>query len=153
MSDQGWNVIRECNVTAIRKASRRLTQLYDEALRPVGLRSTQYSVLAELTANAGNPPTMRQLADSLIMDRSALGHAVRPLVRDGLLALEEGQADRRSRLISVTPKGRNLFRRAQLSWQEVQDYVAAAMGDEQAENLRTVMLAVAGNDRLRSLSN
>ncbi|WP_318219159.1 MarR family winged helix-turn-helix transcriptional regulator [Streptomyces sp. SCL15-6] len=152
MSDSTWNVIRECNVTAIRKASRRLTQLYDEALRPVGLRSTQYSILAELTANAGNPPTMRQLADSLIMDRSALGHAVRPLIRNELLALEESPADRRSRLITVTPKGWDLFRRAQLSWQEVQDHVAAVMGDGQAESLRTALLAVAGHDRLLSTS-
>jgi DNA-binding MarR family transcriptional regulator len=152
VSDSTWNVIHECNVTAIRKASRRLTQLYDEALRPVGLRSTQYSILAELTANAGNPPTMRQLADSLIMDRSALGHAVRPLIRNELLALEESPADRRSRLITVTPKGWDLFRRAQLSWQEVQDHVAAAMGDGQAESLRAALLAVAANDRLLSMS-
>ncbi|MEV5492946.1 MarR family transcriptional regulator [Streptomyces bobili] len=153
MAESTWKVIRDCNVTAVRKASRRLTQLYDEALRPVGLRSTQYSILAELTENAGNPPTMRQLADALIMDRSALGHALRPLVREGLLALEESPADRRSKLITVTPKGRDLFVQARLSWQGVQDHVAAAVGEEQAESLRTALLAVAGNDRLMTLSN
>ncbi|MEU1371849.1 MarR family winged helix-turn-helix transcriptional regulator [Streptomyces sp. NPDC005803] len=153
MSDVSWNVIRECNVTAVRKASRRLTQLYDEALRPVGLRSTQYSILAELAENAGNPPTVRQLADSLIMDRSALGHALRPLVRDELLALEKGPADRRSRLITVTPKGRDLFRQAQLSWQEIQDRIAGVLGEEQAESLRTALLAVADNDRLMAMSD
>ena len=153
MSELTWNVIRDCNVTAVRKASRRLTQLYDEALRSVGLRSTQYNILAELTENAGNPPTMRQFADALIMDRSALGHALRPLIRDGLLALEESPTDRRSRLITVTPKGWDVFRRARLSWREVQDQVAAVLGEKQVESLRTALLAVAGNDRLMSKSD
>jgi hypothetical protein len=62
-----------CSATAMRKASRRLTQLYDDALEPSGLRSTQFAILAELDRRSSEPPTMRVLADALVMDWSALG--------------------------------------------------------------------------------
>ena len=68
----------ECFATAARKASRRLTQFYDEALEPSGLRSTQYAILAELTRSE-EPPTLAELASTLVSDRSAVGHNLRPL--------------------------------------------------------------------------
>lgn len=60
-----------CCSTALRKATRRVTQLYDEALAPVGLRSTQYSILMELSRRASEAPSLKVLADALVMDRSA----------------------------------------------------------------------------------
>src|SRR3981081_4702379 len=86
-----------CFATAIRKASRRLSQLYDDALEPSGLRTTQFAILSELERRAKEPP-MRELADAMVMDRSALGRNLRPLERDGLIALEEGE-DRRQRRV------------------------------------------------------
>ena len=53
-----------CCATALRKASRRLTQLYDNALMPSGLRSTQYAILAELGRRADEPPTVQELASA-----------------------------------------------------------------------------------------
>ena len=79
----------ECFATAARKASRRLTQFYDDALEPSGLRSTQYAILTEL-ARSGAPPTLAELASALVSDRSAVGHNLRPLIRDGYVALEPG---------------------------------------------------------------
>src|SRR6476660_9928704 len=87
---------RECFVGAARKASRRLTQFYDDALAPCGLKSTQYSIFSELTRFTG-PPTLAELASALVSDRSAVGHNLRPLIRDGYLALEPGAEDRRER--------------------------------------------------------
>ena len=92
----------ECFATAARKASRRLTQFYDEALEPSGLRSTQYAILAEL-ARSGEPPTLAELASTLVSDRSSVGHNLRPLTRDGYVALEPGAEDRRERRIVLTP--------------------------------------------------
>jgi DNA-binding MarR family transcriptional regulator len=86
-----------CTATAMRKASRRLTQLYDVALAPCGIRSTQFAILAEVNRRSKEPPTMRELADALVMDRSALGHNLRPLERDELIALE------RANRIAVDP--------------------------------------------------
>ncbi len=91
----------ECFVGAARKASRRLTQFYDDALEPCGLRSTQYSILSELTRFA-SPPTLAELASALVSDRSAVGHNLRPLMRDGYVALEPGAKDRRERRIVLT---------------------------------------------------
>ena len=78
------------SATAMRKATRRMTQLYDDALALAGLRSTQYAILDELRRQADAPPTMRELAETLVLDRSALGHNLRPLERDGLIALVAG---------------------------------------------------------------
>lgn len=80
-----------CIATAMRKASRRLSQLYDDALAPSGLRTTQYAILSELERRSKRPPTMRELADAMVMDRSALGHNLRPLERDGLIALKRAK--------------------------------------------------------------
>src|ERR1700754_2602702 len=82
----------ECFATSVRKASRRLTQLYDDALAPSGLRSTQFSILAEIAARSA-PPTLMELAEAMVSDRSSLGHALRPLIRDGYVALCRGEND------------------------------------------------------------
>src|SRR4029077_17344474 len=54
-----------CSARAMRKATRRKTQLYDAALAPAGLRSTQYAILEELHRQADAPPTMGELAETL----------------------------------------------------------------------------------------
>ena len=90
--------VSPCNATALRKASRRVTQLYDAALEPTGLRSTQFAILVELANWSTDPPTLAELADALAIDRSSLGHNLRPLEREGLIVLREGAEDRRRRL-------------------------------------------------------
>ena len=85
-----------CNNTALRKATRRVSQLYDSVLAPTGLRSTQRSILLNI-ARFGSP-TMGQLAASLVLDRSALGHNLRPLEREGFIVLDVDPDDKRSRL-------------------------------------------------------
>jgi DNA-binding MarR family transcriptional regulator len=90
----------------MRKASRRLTQLYDDALKPSGLRSTQYTILYEIERRSEQPPTMAELASALAMDRSTLGHNLRPLERDRLIALQEGDEDRRQRHAVLTSKAK-----------------------------------------------
>src|ERR1700733_13587387 len=84
----------ECFVGAARKASRRLTQFYDDALEPCGLRSTQYCIFSELARFAA-PPTLAALASEHVSDVSAVGHNLKPVIRDGYLALEPGAKDRR----------------------------------------------------------
>jgi DNA-binding MarR family transcriptional regulator len=96
----------QCSATATRKATRRMTQLYDDALAPAGLRSTQYAIVDELHRKADAPPTLGELAETLVPDRSALGYNLRPLERDGLIALVAGDADRRLRRVVLTKIGR-----------------------------------------------
>ncbi len=137
----------ECFVGAARKASRRLTQFYDDALAPCGLRSTQYSILSELTRFAG-PPTLAELASALVSDRSAVGHNLRPLIRDGYVALEPGPNDRRERRIVLTPRGQSKHREARALWQAAQDEFLAIYGADHSESLRAALLDVAYDPRL-----
>src|SRR5437762_6318726 len=66
-----------CNCAALRQAARRVTRLYDDALAPTGLGLNQFSILARLSLVG--PSTIQDLARLLIMDRSTLGHLLRPL--------------------------------------------------------------------------
>ena len=76
----------DCNCFAVRSAARHVTQLYDQLLAPVGLRVTQFSILAKLERKG--PLTINVLADDLVMDRTTLGRNIRPLERDGLISVE-----------------------------------------------------------------
>src|SRR5258705_2720031 len=93
-----------CSATAMRQATRRMTQLYAYALAPAGLRSTQYAILEELHRQADAPPTMGEMAETRVLDQSALRHNLRPLERDGLIALVAGDNDRRRRRV-CSPQG------------------------------------------------
>jgi DNA-binding MarR family transcriptional regulator len=142
-----------CFATAVRKASRRLTQLYDDALESCGLRSTQYAILAQLDARSDEPPTLLVLADALVIDRSALGHNLRPLERDGLLVLVEGKQDRRQRYVIMTAKGKARFREAQALWKTAQKRFTDIYGADQGAALRANLLSIAYDERLGTLKD
>jgi DNA-binding MarR family transcriptional regulator len=139
---------RLCNATAMRKASRRLTALYDSALEPSGLRSTQYAILVELDRLSEAPPTLRELADMLVMDRSSLGHNLRPLERDGLIEMRQSTEDKRCINIVLTQTGKARFGEAKLHWKKAQDHFKAVFGAKEAASLRVTLLGIAHNDRL-----
>jgi len=110
-----------CCATAMRKATRRLTQLDDDALERCGLRSTRFAILAELDFKLGGPPTMTELALLLVMDRSALGHNLQPLLRNGLVTLNDRPADKGRRHVVLTPQGRAKMKIAVKLWNEAED--------------------------------
>ncbi|GGF02245.1 MarR family transcriptional regulator [Aliidongia dinghuensis] len=141
----------ECFATSVRKASRRLTQLYDDALAPSGLRSTQFSILAEL-AKRSAPPTLTELAEAMVSDRSSLGHALRPLVRDGYVALRRGETDRRTQQIVLTDRGHNKFQEGLTHWRTAQASFVSLYGSEWSETLRAAVLTIARDHRLGKLT-
>jgi DNA-binding MarR family transcriptional regulator len=138
---------RQCYATALRKASRHLTSMYDEALAPSGLRSTQYAILGELAGD--EPITINELARALVMDRSGLGHSLRPLQRDGLVRLDKCATDRRSVRVGLTEEGRQKFDQATVLWRSVQDRVVDVLGALEADQLRARLNEIAEDDRLR----
>jgi DNA-binding MarR family transcriptional regulator len=155
MSNRGASTreISSCNGTAMRKASRRVSQLYDAALDASGLRGTQYSILSELDRRGSDFPTMAELAEALVMDRSGLGHNLKPLERDGFVTVREGKEDRRRRYITMTAKGRTKFSEAKPLWQVAQDRFIAVYGAARAKQLRKILLGIANDDRLASLAD
>jgi DNA-binding MarR family transcriptional regulator len=141
----------ECFATSVRKASRRLTQLYDDALAPSGLRSTQFSILAEVAARTA-PPTLMELAEAMVSDRSSLGHALRPLVRDGYVALRRGETDRRTQQIVLTDRGHDKFRESLLRWRTAQDAFVSLYGGEWSRTFRAAVLRIAHDGRLGTMT-
>jgi len=141
----------ECFATSVRKASRRLTQLYDDALAPSGLRSTQFAILVQLAARSTSP-TLTELAEAMLSDQSSLGHALRPLVQEGYVALRRGEADRRTQQIVLTDSGQRKFQEALANWRTAQEAVVLLYGEEWSETLRAAVLTIAHDNRLGKLT-
>jgi DNA-binding MarR family transcriptional regulator len=133
-----------CNNTALRKATRRVSQLYDSILAPTGLRSTQRSILLNI-ARFGSP-TMGQLAASLVLDRSALGHNLRPLEREGFIVLDADPEDKRSRLAKLTKKGESKLRETAVLWQAAQQRFENKFGIARAKALREALAVIAAEE-------
>jgi DNA-binding MarR family transcriptional regulator len=117
-----------CACLRLRKVTRRVTQLYDQALAPAGLTGPQFSVLAHLRDAAD--VSIGELAERMVMDPTTLTRALRPLERDGLVAVVPAEDDRRRRVIVLTAAGRAAFRRAVPLWREAQRELARQLGRE-----------------------
>lgn len=137
-----------CNCGALRKASRRLSQIYDSALAPVDLKATQYAIVSEIEFRGDNPPTIGDLANALVMDQSTVGQNLRPLERDGLIALQEDATDRRRRHVNLTSEGRARLAAARPLWIEAQARFETFLGEQQAATLRATLLSVAHDPAL-----
>jgi DNA-binding MarR family transcriptional regulator len=122
----------QCACLNARKAARRLSQLYDAALRPAGVRSTQLPLLA--TIGWRGPLAVTELADAVAMDRTTLTRSLALLERNRWLRSAAG-GDLRTREISLTPLGREVVRRAIPLWEKAQAEVVALLGDGGTERL------------------
>lgn len=132
-----------CNCAALRKASRRMSQFYDSALAPSGLRSTQFAILAEIDRREDEPPTIHELAEILVMDQSTVGQNLRPLERARLISLEQDASDRRRRHVKLTRQGRSRLAAAVPLWTEAQARFETSFGERAASDLRGVLLKIA----------
>ena len=114
-----------CTCANLRKAARVVTQRYEAALQPTGLKATQFTVLAIL-AIRGNLP-LTQLAEALVMDRTTLTRNLKPLIGQGLVAIQNEQ-DQRVRRVELTAKGHKAFKAALPHWEKVQSKVVDGLG-------------------------
>jgi DNA-binding MarR family transcriptional regulator len=143
--------LNPCTCGSLRKASRRISQFYDAALAPVGIKSTQYSILSELDRGSRmGPVTMCELATSMVMDRSTLGHNLKPLERDDLVIVKLSADDRRKRHVELTKKGRVTLQRSRRLWRQAEGRFERIFGKQPAAELRAVLLSIAGNKELNS---
>jgi DNA-binding MarR family transcriptional regulator len=138
-----------CNCGTLRKASRRMSHLYDQALAPSGLKCTQFGILAEIDkAGAAHPLTLSELAAAMVMDRSTLGHNLRPLQRDRLVVVRPDVEDRRKRHLVLTPKGKAACREARELWRDAERRFERVFGRQPAAQLRAVLHGIATNPAL-----
>ncbi|HEY4191436.1 MAG TPA: MarR family winged helix-turn-helix transcriptional regulator, partial [Mesorhizobium sp.] len=133
-----------CNNATLRRATRKLGQFYDDALAPSGLRATQQGLLYLIKAI--DEPAMGVLADALVMDLSALGHTLKPLIRDGLVETFADTQDRRVKRVRLTAAGSEKLDVALKLWMVAQQHVEELMGKEQAARLRETLDTIAQLD-------
>jgi len=148
MADSDSQSPMHCNGAAIRKASRRITQMYDDALGPCGIRSTQFTILCAIRDGFKSPPTIRRLADALAMEASALGHNLKPLERVGWVVLQPSEDDRRRKHLILTPDGLAQLKAAESFWRTAQARFESVVGSSAAADLRNLLLGIAHDDRL-----
>jgi DNA-binding MarR family transcriptional regulator len=140
-----------CTCGSLRRASRRISQFYDMALAPLGIKSTQRAILAEVEQGSlAGPLTMNELAAAMVMDRSTLGHNLRPLERDELLTLRLSEHDRRKRYVELTPKGRDTLLRSKPLWRQAEGRFEQIFGEQPAAELRAVLMSIANSRELDS---
>ena len=133
-----------CSCASLRQAARHVTQFYDAALAPSGLGLNQFSILSRI--KSVGPVAIHDLARLLIMDRSTLGHLLRPLQRRRLVTLATDPQDRRSRQVALTTAGQALLAKARPMWADAERRFSRTMGEDAARELRMTLKRVATTD-------
>ncbi len=134
-----------CVCTAVRRVDRVLNRMYDEALRPRGLATTQYALLSTLSRAVRSLPH-GELAAMQEMAGTTLSRNLKPLVRDGLVRIAPGD-DRCTRHVAITEAGQAVLEEARPLWHSVQARVVAEVGEERVERLLAELADVAGHLR------
>jgi len=144
MPPSGPTLPTACSCLAMRQAARHITQFYDQYLAPAGLRTTQFSILAKIKRMG--PITINALARELVMDRTTLGRNILPLERDGLITIEKGASDARSKELHLTKAGAERFRAGIKKWAEEQKRFESTFGSKRSSELRALLQAVVTTD-------
>ena len=144
MARRAYSGPEDCNCLAVRQAARHITQFYDQLLAPSGLRTTQFSILAKLRRLG--PMTINALAAEMVTDRTTLGRNILPLERDGLIAVQQGSRDRRSKELRVTAAGEARFRVGVKGWVQAQRELEKAFGAKRTADMRALLHAAAATE-------
>ena len=121
-----------CACGRLRRATRALTQLYDDAMAPAGLRITQFSLLRTLLRDGRL--RISDLAARQLLDRTALSRNLDPLVEQGYVEVTQG-SDARTREVAITRSGRKALQAAGPHWQRAQADVARRLGPKRLDAL------------------
>jgi len=125
-----------CTNLKLRQFMRRVSQFYDVEMAQVGLKTTQYSLLSYV--DKLGPVRPGELAEGLKMDASTLTRNLKPLVDAGWVVVSAGE-DARSRLVSLTPAGREKRAEAKRRWKVAQEGINRLLGAEQVVALHALI--------------
>ncbi|MGH8053489.1 MAG: MarR family winged helix-turn-helix transcriptional regulator [Stenotrophomonas sp.] len=128
-----------CTCFQLRRAARRVSQVYDHHLAAADLSLNAYSILRR----AREPRPLGALADALGMDRTTLTRNIKPLIESGLLQSQTGD-DPRQREVRITAAGKRRLQKALPLWQQAQDEIEAVFGSKPVAGL---------NQQLEALNN
>lgn len=127
---------------SVRQASRLVSRLYDDAIRPLGLQASQLTVLVATAMSGERGAKIGELADVLGMERTTLTRNLRPLEKEGWLRVARDPADARARIVFLTRSGERTIERAFPLWQQTQKRLRALLGKGQADALRENLMNV-----------
>lgn len=116
-----------CMCSSVRRASRALTQLYEDALRPLGLRATQFTILQALS-RVGEV-SQGKLGEILAMDSTTLTRTLEIMLQRGWVAERRGD-DRRQRWLHLTKAGKSQLDRTLPVWERVQSQLQHKLGEQ-----------------------
>jgi DNA-binding MarR family transcriptional regulator len=141
---------RSCACYNLRRAARATTRLYDDFLKPSGLRTTQYSVL--MAAKLRGPVTLTKLSQITVTERTTLTRNLTVLEKKGLLLIEPGK-DRRERRVTITERGEEALLAAVPLWQAAQAHIEQGLGGERVGTLLEDLSAIISISRPSSCTH
>jgi DNA-binding MarR family transcriptional regulator len=125
-----------CLCHALRKASRAVSRLYDEEMRKVGLRTTQFSLLVYLSRTG--EVRQRDLGELMSLEETTVTRNVRPLINGGWVAVRVG-TDRREKWLTITASGSAKLKEALPAWGRAQGRMKSVLSDETWQTLLSVL--------------
>ncbi|CDZ48463.1 MarR family winged helix-turn-helix transcriptional regulator [Neorhizobium galegae] len=128
-----------CHCILLRKASRKVSSYYDEALAPLGVNIGQFSLLRNINRLA--PISLTDLAVQVELDRSTVGRNAKVLERMGLVAIGHGE-DQREAMLTVAPQGHAILKQGAPLWDGVQADIEARLGAEKTRQLQELLAAL-----------
>jgi len=126
--------LSDCNCFATRQAARRVTKIYERHLSSAHVTSTQFSILVLLHEKPGM--TMNELAEAMVMDRTSLVRAIKPMQRDGWLIMQAAAKDTRKLALSLSDVEQNKVAEAVALWERAQQEFEGRVGSERAAQWR-----------------
>jgi DNA-binding MarR family transcriptional regulator len=134
----------DCNCFAIRQAARYVSQLYERHLSEAGLTAAQFTIVAAIGRRPG--VQMADLADAMVMDRTTLVRALKPLQRDGIVDAAPESSSTRAHGLRLSAAGKETLARAALHWRAAQAEFEQKFGQERARELRKSLFALTTTD-------
>ncbi len=142
-TDLGVKPTSPCNNIELRKATRHLGQLFDDIVGSSGLRAAQQGLLFFIGSQDG--PTMKGMAKAIVMDLSALGQTLKPLIRDGYVKLVPCEKDGRAKRVYLTAAGRDKAREGVDLWRTAQGRFEAVLGADRSRDLREILAFISSD--------
>ncbi|OBZ93226.1 hypothetical protein ADU59_22440 [Pararhizobium polonicum] len=132
--------ITSCNCFAIRQAARFVSQLYERHYAKAGITAAQFSLLVYIAE--AEKAGMADIAEAMVMERTTLVRALKPLERDGYVVSEPEGKGSRKLLLTLPPKGLQKLNEAVECWHAAQAEYVALVGAQRADDLRQMLLAI-----------
>ena len=132
----------ECTGFNLKKATRIVQNLFDDAFKPVGLEGTQYTVLGHIFIYG--PISLTKLADLMHVDRTTVARNLTPLEKKGFVEIKPG-IDRRAKFINLTNKGKEVLSDALPIWKETQEKIKTALGLENWDSMMSNLTGLVAN--------